>query len=86
MKYRKTVGDSWKLLQGYTMQFKQNAPGYSLLTFTKQIENVMLGVDVKANDDGTTEISNEYVYEIFEEEEYFGATCSNDISTRNNES
>jgi hypothetical protein len=72
MEFRKTIGDSWKVLQGFTMQHKENQSGYSVLTFTKQVDNVILGIKVKANDDGTTEISNEYIEEIVPEEEYYG--------------
>lgn len=72
MEFRKTIGDSWKALQGYTMQYLENESGYSVITFTKQVENVILGIKVKANDDGTTEISDEHVHEIIPEEEYYG--------------
>jgi hypothetical protein len=71
MKFRKTIGDSWKALQGFQMQHKEDFPGYCVLTFTKQVENVILGIQVKANDDGTVDITNEYIYEIINEEEYY---------------
>lgn len=71
--FKKTIGDSWKNLQGYTMQHKEDFPGYSVMTFTKQIENVTLGIQVKANDDSTTEISEEFVFEIIDEEEYYNS-------------
>lgn len=67
MEFRKTIGDSWKVLQGFTMQHKEDKPGYSVLTFTKQVENVILGVQVKANDDGSTSITHEYVFEVLED-------------------
>lgn len=66
--FTKPIGDSFKILQGYTMQHKENAPGYSLITFTKLIENVVIGIDLKVHDDSTTELSNEYVYEIYDDE------------------
>ncbi len=68
MGYNETIGDSWKILQGYTMQNKQDASGYSIITFTKVVDNVILGINLKANDDGTTALSKEYVYEIIEED------------------
>lgn len=72
MEFRKTIGDSWKVLQDFTMQYKEDMSGHSVITFTKQVENVILGIKVKANDDGTTEISSEYVHEILPEEEFYG--------------
>lgn len=72
MKFRKTIGDSWKILQGFTMQHKEDQSGYSILTFTKQVENVILGIKVKANDDGSTEISDEHIHDVIAEEEYYG--------------
>ena len=69
MLFNKTIGDSWKILQGHTMQHKQDASGQSIITFTKVVDNVILGIDLKANDDGTTELSKEYVYEIIEEDQ-----------------
>lgn len=68
MSFNETIGDSWKILQGYTMQHKQDASGYSIITFTKVVDNVILGINLKANDDGTTALSKEYVYEIIEED------------------
>ncbi len=73
MEFRKIIGDSWKALYGFTMQHKEDFSGYSVLTFTRQIENVILGVKLKANDDGTVEFSEEYIHEIIEEEDYYGA-------------
>lgn len=67
-RFTKTIGDSFKILQGYTMQHKQDVSGYSIITFTRQIDNVLLGIDLMAHDDGTTELSNEYVFEILDED------------------
>lgn len=67
MKFRKTIGDSWKILQGFTMQHKEDQSGCSILTFTKQVEDVILGVQVKALDDGSTSISPEYVFDLIED-------------------
>ena len=68
--FRLTIADSWKALHGYTMQWIQVFSGYSVLTFTKQIENVILGIDVKVFDTGNPWISEEYIMEILSEEEW----------------
>ena len=71
--FRKTIGDTWKVLQGYTMQYKQDDSGCTYITFTKQVENVILGIDIKASDTGLVEISEEYIFEIIDEDVYLEA-------------
>ncbi len=83
MKFSKTIGDSWKILQGFTMQHKEDQSGYSILTFTKQVEDVIIGVQVKASDDGSTSISQEYVFEIIED--YYDSKKINERMTPDKE-
>lgn len=66
-KYHKMIGDSWKHLIGYKMQDMEPQPGYCKISFTKQVENVLLGCNVIQWDDGHTEVSEEYVAEILED-------------------
>lgn len=65
--YRKVIGDTWKYLMGYTAQEIEHASGHARITFIKQVQNVLVAFYLIQFDDGATELSEEFVYEIIED-------------------